>query len=130
MIDPQIIEAAKQIRRKFLSIVDELNANQDSLKEMADFLHKKMDQLKKIENEEFKNKPSKEELARISAIIVKEIEDIEIKEKRLSKKFVKMNEELEDLKKEEDLIYNVLKVRYPKFTDDQIKQEIQKYLDE
>ena len=130
MIDPQIIEAAKQIRRKFLSIVDELSANQDSLKEMADFLHLKMDQLKKIENEEFKNKPSKEELARISTIIVKEIEDIEIKEKRLSKKFVKMNEELESLKKEEDLIYNVLKVRYPKFTDEQIKQEIQKYLDE
>jgi hypothetical protein len=130
MIDPQIIEAAKQIRRKFLSIVDELSANQDSLKEMADFLHLKMDQLKKIENEEFKNKPSKEELARISTIIVKEIEDIEIKEKRLSKKFVKMNEELEALKKEEDLIYNVLKVRYPKFTDEQIKQEIQKYLDE
>ena len=130
MIDPQIIEAAKQIRRKFLSIVDELSANQDSLKEMADFLHIKMDQLKKIENEEFKNKPSKEELARISTIIVKEIEDIEIKEKRLSKKFVKMNEELEALKKEEDLIYNVLKVRYPKFTDEQIKQEIQKYLDE
>jgi transcriptional regulator with XRE-family HTH domain len=109
---------------------DELSANQDSLKEMADFLHLKMDQLKKIENEEFKNKPSKEELARISTIIVKEIEDIEIKEKRLSKKFVKMNEELESLKKEEDLIYNVLKVRYPKFTDEQIKQEIQKYLDE
>jgi len=130
MIDPQIIEAAKEIRRKFLSIVDELNENQDSLKEMADFLHKKMDQLKKIENEEFKNKPSKEELARISTIIVKEIEDIEIKEKRLSKKFVKMNEELEALKKEEEVIYNVLKVRYPKFTDDQIKQEIQKYLDE
>jgi len=130
MIDQQIIEAAKQIRRKFLSIVDELSANQDSLKEMADFLHLKMDQLKKIENEEFKNKPSKEELARISTIIVKEIEDIEIKEKRLSKKFVKMNEELEALKKEEDLIYNVLKVRYPKFTDEQIKQEIQKYLDE
>ena len=41
-----------------------------------------------------------------------------------------MNEELEALKKEEDLIYNVLKVRYPKFTDEQIKQEIQKYLDE
>ena len=60
MIDTQIIEAAKQIRRKFLSIVDELSANQDSLKEMADFLHLKMDQFKKIENEEFKNKPSKE----------------------------------------------------------------------
>ena len=124
MIDPQIIEAAKQIRRKFLSIVDELSANQDSLKEMADFLHLKMDQLKKIENEEFKNKPSKEELARISTIIVKEIEDIEIKEKRLSKKFVKMNEELEALKKEEDLIYNVLKVRSHGITSQETGQTV------
>lgn len=130
MIDPQIIQAAKEIRRKYLNIVDELNSNQKDLQKLADFLNKKMEDLKRIEKEEFKNKPTKEEVTRVTSIIVKEIEEIELNEKRLSKKFMKMNEELEQLQKEEKILYTTIKARLPSLKDEEIKKEIAKYLDE
>lgn len=129
-IDQQIIEGAQRIRKKFLSIVSELSSNQEDLKKIADFLQKKMDDLKNIEKNEFNNKPTKEEIMRVSSIIVKEIEDIELQEQRLTKKFVKMNEELEKLQAEEKVIYDTLKSRYPNLSDDEIKSELSKYLDE
>jgi len=130
MIDQQIIDASIKVRKRFLSIVEEINKNQDELKKMAFFLQQKMDELKRIESEEFKNKPTKEEITRISEIIVKEIEDIEIAEKRLSRKFANMSEELELLQKEESVIYESIKNRYPDLSDEEIREQIAEFLDE
>ena len=80
-----------------------------------------------IENNEFKNKPTKEEIQRVTRLIVTEINDIEQREKVLVGRIQKLNDELSKIQLEEDLLYRKLKERYPKLTDDELKKEIQRY---
>jgi chromosome segregation ATPase len=130
MIDIHILEGAKNIRTKYLQIIDDVNANQEALKELSEFLNKKLAQLKNIHDNEFKNKPTKDEIARVTALIVKEIEDLEVNEQRISKKFEKLNTELEILKKDENVLYNTIKTKYPHLSDQQIRDHLANYLGE
>jgi len=130
MIDIHILEGAKNIRTKYLQIIDDVNANQEALKELSEFLNKKLAQLKNIHDNEFKNKPTKDEISRVTALIVKEIEDLEVNEQRISKKFEKLNTELEILKKDEKVLYNTIKTKYPHLSDQQIRDYLANYLGE
>jgi chromosome segregation ATPase len=130
MIDVQLIESARQIRKKYIDIVKEINFHEEDLKKLATFLEKKMIEFKRIHDEEFKNKPTKEEVDRITKLIVSEIEDMEIKEGRIKIRFEHLNTELEGLKVEEDILYKSIKDRYPNLSNEEIKLEIHKYLGE
>lgn len=130
MIDNQLIESAKGIRKKYVEIIKEINFHEDDLRELASFLKTKMDEFKRIHDEEFKQKPSQSEVDRITKLIVSEIEDMELKEGRIKKRFEHLNGELEKLQVEEKVLENTIKERYPKMTLDEIKMEIKKYLGE
>jgi hypothetical protein len=130
MIDRQIIESAKIIRKKFLSIISETNNYQGDVKQLSEFLMKKVEDLKNIKDNEFKNKPTQDEVNRVTKLILKEIGEIEIEEQKLSKKISTLNEEIEKLKKEEDILYRTIKNRYPNLSDKQIKEEIQSNLEQ
>jgi len=130
MIDQQLIESAKQIRKKYVEIIKEINFHEDDLRELASFLQTKMSEFKRIHEEEFKNKPSQAEVDRITKLVVSEIEDMEVKEGRIKKRFEHLNDELEKLQVEEKLLENTIKERYPSMTTEEIKLEIHKHLGE
>jgi len=130
MIDQQLIESAKQIRKKYVEIIKEINFHEDDLRELASFLQTKMSEFKRIHEEEFKNKPSQAEVDRITKLVVSEIEDMEVKEGRIKKRFEHLNDELEKLQVEEKLLENTIKERYPSMTTEEIKLEISKHLGE
>ena len=130
MIDQQLIESAKQIRKKYVEIIKEINFHEDDLRELASFLQTKMSEFKRIHEEEFKNKPSQAEVDRITKLVVSEIEDMEVKEGRIKKRFEHLNDELEKLQVEEKLLENTVKARYPSMTTEEIKSEIHKHLGE
>jgi len=130
MIDQQLIESAKQIRKKYIEIIKEINFHEDDLRELASFLQTKMSEFKRIHEEEFKNKPSQAEVDRITKLVVSEIEDMEVKEGRIKKRFEHLNNELEKLQVEEKLLENTIKERYPSMTTEEIKLEIHKHLGE
>ena len=130
MIDQQLIESAKQIRKKYLEIIKEINFHEDDLRELASFLQTKMSEFKRIHEEEFNNKPSQAEVDRITKLVVSEIEDMEVKEGRIKKRFEHLNDELEKLQVEEKLLENTVKGRYPSMTTEEIKSEIHKHLGE
>ena len=130
MIDQQLIESAKQIRKKYVEIIKEINFHEDDLRELASFLQTKMSEFKRIHDEEFKKKPSQAEVDRITKLVVSEIEDMEVKESRIKKRFEHLNDELEKLQVEEKLLENTIKERYPSMTTEEIKLEIHKHLGE
>ena len=130
MIDSQIIESSKAIRKKYLELVRQLNYYQEELRKLSEFLEEKVNEFKRIQDEEFKNKPTKDEINRVLVLIVKEIEEIEINERRLNKKFESLNNDLEQLQREEEILHKTIKARYPHMNDNQIRYEIQQHLDE
>ena len=129
MIDKQLIESAKSIRKEFLKISNSLNNYHDDVKNLADFYFKKVEELKSYNKDHIKKIRSKEDLDKVTKHLVQEIELIEVEEQKLSDKVQKLNLDLEKLNKDENILYETIKSRYPNLSDDQIVKEIQSHLD-
>jgi len=129
MIDKQLIESAKSIRKEFLKISNSLNNYHDDVKNLADFYFKKVEELKSYNKDHIKKIRSKEDLDKVTKHLVQEIELIEVEERKLSDKVEKLNLALEKLNKDENILYETIKSRYPDLSDDQIVKEIQSHLD-
>jgi len=130
MIDQQLIESAKQIRKRYLKAMSDLGVYEQDVRNLANFLQEKSKVFEKIKDVELKKKPSKEELERVTRLIVDEITSVEDEEQKILKKVESINVEMGKLQKEEEILYQTIKKRYPKLSDKQIKEEIQSYLQE
>jgi chromosome segregation ATPase len=130
MIDQQLIESAKQIRKRYIKAMSNLSIYEQDVRNLANFLQEKSKVFEKIQDVELKKKPSKEELEKVTRLIVDEITSIENEEQKILKKVESINVEIDKLQKEEEVLYKTIKKRYPKLSDDQIKEEIQSYLEE
>jgi len=128
MIDEQLILSAREIKKKYIKALDSLSIYEKDIKNIVEFLKEKAKNLEIIQDVELKKKAGKEELARITKLIVEELTQIEDEEKRLLKRVESINSEIQNLQKEEQLLYTTIKKRYPKLTDDEIIKEIQRNL--
>lgn len=129
MIDSQLIESAKLIRREFIRISNNLNGYHDDIKNLANFYFSKVEELKTYNTNVVKKIKSKDDLNKATTHILKEIESIEVEERKLSDKVEKLNLQLEKLNRDETILYETIKKRYPKLTDDEIVKEIHQHLD-
>ena len=130
MIDSQLIESAKFIRRDYLSQSNKLTKYYEDVKELGYFLLKKVDELKKFNDDSVKKIKNNDDLSKVTNHILKEIGEIEIEERKIRDKVDKINLDLKKLKKDEENLYLEIKERHPKLTDDEIVKEIHKHLDE
>lgn len=129
MIDSQLIESAKNIRRNFLKLNRELDGYQKDVRELIEFLQSKIMYLEKDAKGKVKTIKDNDGIAQITKEIIGEIEEIELEEKKLHKKISKINEEMEKLSKDEEILYQTIKERYPQLTEKQIIEEIHKILE-
>ncbi len=129
MIDSQLIESAKNIRRNFLKLNRELDGYQKDVRELIEFLQSKIRYLEKDAKGKVKTIKDNDGIAQITKEIIGEIEEIELEEKKLHKKISKINEEMEKLSKDEEILYQTIKERYPQLTEKQIIEEIHKMLE-
>lgn len=128
MIDQQLIESARNIRKKFLNLNKELSGYQDDVKGLVDFLNEKIKYLQDYNNTKVKKMNSKEQISVVTKDILVQIEEIESAEKKIQKKMSKISDELEKLNKEEVHLYQTIKERYPNLTDSEIIYQIQRNL--
>jgi chromosome segregation ATPase len=130
MIDIQLIESSKFIRKDYLSLTKNLDKYQDDVKSLGIFLLKKVDEIKKYNDDIIKKIKTKDDISKVTNHILKEIQDIEDEEKKLVEKVESVNLRLEKLRSDELILYNTIKERYPNLTDEQITKEIHSHLDE
>lgn len=129
MIDSQLIESAKLIRKEFLRISNSLNGYHSDIKNLASFYFQKVEELKTYNTKVVKKIKSKDDLNKATTHILKEIESIEVEERKLSDKVEKLNLQLEKLNRDESILYETIKKRYPNLTDEEIVKEIHQHLD-
>lgn len=129
MIDKRYIESAKQIRSEYLRLNDELNRYQDDVKELGEFLLKKVDELKNFNDKEIKKAKTKDELSQVTKVLVNNLTEIEDKEKIIGAKVSEINKKIERLKKDEIILYNTLREKYPEMTNEELRDEVQSHLE-
>lgn len=129
MIDKQLIESAKFIRKDYLNQATKLGKYHEDVKQLSIFLLKKVDELKKYNDVSVKKIKNNDDLSKATKHILKEIEEIEVEERKIREKVNKINLDLEKLRKDEENLYLEIKERYPNLTDEEIVKEIHHHLD-
>ena len=129
MIDSQLIDSAIVIRKEYLKLVSTLNKYQDNVSDLSKFLLEKIDAMSKYNNDVVKNIRTQSDITKVSDQILRNIQEIEDEEKKLSKKVNEINIKLEKLRSDETVLYNNIVDRYPNLSESEIIQEIQSRLD-
>ncbi len=129
MIDSQLIDSAIVIRKEYLKLVSTLNKYQDNVSDLSKFLLEKIDDMSKYNNDVVKNIRTQSDITKVSDQILRNIQEIEDEEKKLSKKVNEINIKLEKLRSDETVLYNKIVDRYPNLSESEIIQEIQSRLD-
>lgn len=128
MIDEQLIQSAINIRLQFLGLNSQLDDYMKDVRKLADFLREKIKELTEY-NETVIMKPKPETtIDSVSKHLVSKMEEIEIEEQKIRKKIEQINSKLELLEKDEKILYETIKKRYPSLKDEQIVKEINKHL--
>jgi chromosome segregation ATPase len=124
MIDNQLLQSAREIRKKYLSIMGDLGDYEKEIKKLSNFLLEKADVFKKMNDKDLNQKGDKDQLLVITQKIVNEIQEIENEEEKISKRIESLNEGLVKLQQEEEILYQSIKTRYPNLSDEKIKSEV------
>jgi chromosome segregation ATPase len=124
MIDRQLLQSAREIRKKYLSIMGDLSDYEKEIKKLSNFLLEKAEVFKNMNEKDLNQKGSKDQLLVITQKIVNEIQEIEKEEEKISKRIESLNEGLLKLQQEEEVLYQTIKKRYPSLSDEKIKSEV------
>jgi predicted Rossmann fold nucleotide-binding protein DprA/Smf involved in DNA uptake len=130
MIDQQLIDSAKYIRRDFLKLTRGLDKYQEEVKELANFLLSKVEEIKNYNDTIIKKIKNKDDISKVTQHLLSEIGEIENREKIISDVIEKINIELEKIKNDELVLYNTIKERYPDIEEKEILRQIHSQLDE
>lgn len=126
MIDEQLIESAKIIRKSFLKLSGDMSEYRKELEKLVEFLNEKVEVLKKIQSDTIRDKQG---IYEVSTKILQEINEIEVKEKKLHKKVSDINTKIERLRNDEENLYTTIRSRYSELSEEDIIAEIQKNLE-
>lgn len=124
MIDPQLIDSAKYIRKNFLNLNEKLATYKTDVVDLYDFLQKKVKEIKEWNDVTLVKARNKSDMVNAIDHLLKEINSIEEEEKKLQKKVEVINNQIEKLRKEEEILYDTIKKRYPDLSDEMIKKEL------
>lgn len=126
MIDKNFINNAIIIRNEFISLIKSLEKYETEAKNLSVFYNK-------IANEMSAYKESLDQIndvQKIQKYLLGKMNELEVESQKLSSKITPINDRIEKLRKEEEILYNKIKEKYPKLSDDEIKKELSKHIKE
>jgi chromosome segregation ATPase len=124
MIDNRFIESAREIRKKYSSLYEELNMSEREVKQLANFLMEKSHEFKTINETVIQNAQSKEEIVDITQKLIDKLDDLDRREKVMTKRIDTINESIEKLKMEEIELLKKIQEKFPDLTNEEIRQEV------
>ena len=124
MISKHYIDKGVEIRKSFLSVNKKLDNILGDIKKVGSSLEKLTEELQRMSDglDEYGDV----EMAKIS--ILGKLNEVEKQGNRLSSIYKPVNDELEELKNQEEMLYQTIKETYPNLTDDQIVIEFEPYI--
>jgi plasmid maintenance system killer protein len=123
MIDLFLIENAKKIRKNFLDLNSRLSTYQDDLKDTAETF---LDISKKLQL--IKDQVGKKPIEKIQKEIFDQLNFLEDKAKKIEELIIPLNNEMEDLRKSEQKLWEKIKKKYPKEKEEDLIAEVHKHI--
>ena len=123
MIDKIYIETAQKIRDEFIETTNKISQYEEPLREIQESIESFIKDLESIKSN-LKNKDSKT----AETEIMDKVSSVEIEGNKYAKLIDPLNKKIEDLEKRENNLYNTLKEKYPKLSDEDIINELKKHL--
>lgn len=123
MIDQHFIDSAVEIRKEWVKLMNSLESYQIQIDRAQRIISEK-----KQEVEEF----GKRKLSMKDPIVKEFLENIfdqvEYQTNIIESKIKPLNDDIEKLKKEENILYTEIKKKYPNFSDEKLKGIIWEYI--
>ena len=123
MIAKRYIDQAIKIREEFMGVSKQLEKILVDIKGVGEQLKKHTTELKNISDN---LKGYDGEQAKLA--ILNKLTDVEIQGNKLASIYRPVNEELESLKKQEEILYQTIKENYPDLSDVEIVKEFEPHI--
>ena len=129
MIDERFILSAREIRKRYQILSEELDGYKSDLTKLTEYLNDKIKELDGFKNEIIRKKiKTKEEVFEVSKELLTKMTDLEEKEKSLAKKINEIDNKMNKLREEEINLMVKIREKYPDKSPDEIKREIHSHL--
>jgi len=126
VIDKIYIDSAIKIREEVIETHKELSNCEDLTLTLKKSLEEKIRNLEKIKTTLLKTK--EEDKDKIENEIINEFSSIEKQITKYSKIIEPLNKKMEELNKREESLYHTIKEKYPSLSDDEIINELKKWI--
>lgn len=126
MIDKIYIDSAMKIREEVIQTHGKLNDCEVETSKLKTELESKIINLEKIKVSLLKTTESDKE--KIEKEIVSQFSQIEQQISNFGKLIEPLNKKMEELTKREESLYNTIKEKYPTLSDEQIIEELKKWI--
>ena len=121
MIHPSLIDSARAIKLEYDRAEKDLKIYISEVTELSQHFAKSSEQVNSIAGDIKKKKlPADKVKNEVLQVLI----GLEDKYKLLLDKIGKINQNLEDLREQEQNLYNLIKSRYPSMSDNDIKNEV------
>jgi Lhr-like helicase len=124
MIDDFLLQSAVNIRRKYLKVTNNLKLYEDKAKELVSILETTISKLNELNSSNNNTTSSDDKVEGLLKIL----KDVDEESLRLKYIIDPINKNIEELSKEEVVLYNTIKEKYIDLSDDEIIKEIQNRL--
>jgi hypothetical protein len=126
MIHERFLQSAVNIRRTYLKVSNNLDNYHEKAKEMLDVLNTTVDKITGLKENVVKANSGKSKMTDQEALsqLLKILQDVEDEGKTMEKMTDPLNKEIEKLAKEEQELYEQIKLAHPLLTDEQIVESV------
>lgn len=126
MIHERFLQSAVNIRRTYLKVSNNLDIYHEKAKEMLDVLNKTVDKITGLKENVVKANSGKSKMTDQEALsqLLKILQDVEDEGKTMEKMTDPLNKEIEKLAREEQELYQQIKLAHPLLTDEQIVESV------
>ena len=126
MIHERFLQSAVNIRRTYLKVSNNLDIYHEKAKEMLDVLNKTVDKITGLKENVVKANSGKSKMTDQEALsqLLKILQDVEDEGRTMEKMTDPLNKEIEKLAREEQELYQQIKLAHPLLTDEQIVESV------
>lgn len=127
-IDRNLLESAKFIRMEYESLMGKFNHYEKQALDLKNFFDKKSEELTDMNKEKVSKIKSKGDLEVVTKDIMTIIEEMEQEAEKITRSVEGVNKKIESLRRDEEILYEKIKDKYPDLSDESIQQQVWEFL--
>ena len=127
-IDRNLLESSKFIRMEYESLMSKFKHYEKQALDLKSFFDKKSEELGEMNKQKVSKIKSKGDLEMVTKDIMTIIEEMEQEAEKITRSVEGVNKKIESLKRDEEILYEKIKDKYPDLSDESIQEQVWEFL--